>query len=58
MNHRHLFAGVSLFAVLGAAGSVFAADTPTAVTEVIVTGTRVTGVKAEDSAAPVQVRAL
>ncbi len=54
MNHRHLFAGVSLLAVLGATGSAFAADTP-AVTEVIVTGTRVTGVKAEDSAAPVQV---
>jgi iron complex outermembrane receptor protein len=52
-----LFAGVSLLPIL-AAGSVYAAEaastsaTP-AVSEVIVTGTRLTGVKAADSAAPI-----
>jgi iron complex outermembrane receptor protein len=38
-----------------AAFAAGAADATTGVSEVIVTGTRVTGVKAEDSAAPVQV---
>jgi len=56
MKQHHLFGGASLVAVLMAAGGAWAADTPpSAVSEVIVTGTRVTGVKAADSAAPVQV---
>ncbi|HEY2482229.1 MAG TPA: hypothetical protein VGI30_08540, partial [Caulobacteraceae bacterium] len=54
-----LFAGASLLPIMAAAGAVHAAEanaasaTP-AVSEVIVTGTRLTGVKAADSAAPVQ----
>ena len=58
MKQQHLFGGVSLLAVLMAAGvaqaAAAAAEAPVA-SEVIVTGTRVTGLKAEDSAAPVQV---
>ncbi|HEV7383945.1 MAG TPA: TonB-dependent receptor, partial [Phenylobacterium sp.] len=54
-----LFVGASLI-VLGALSSTqafaaAAADTGAGVSEVIVTGTRVTGLKAADSAAPVQV---
>jgi iron complex outermembrane receptor protein len=53
-----LFAGASLLPIMAAAGAVHAAEanaasaTP-AVSEVIVTGTRLTGVKAADSAAPI-----
>ena len=58
MKQHHLFGGVSLLAVLMAAGgaqaAAAAADAAVA-SEVIVTGTRVTGLKAADSAAPVQV---
>jgi len=58
MKQHHLFGGASLLAVLMAAGgaqaAAAAAEAPVA-SEVIVTGTRVTGLKAEDSAAPVQV---
>jgi iron complex outermembrane receptor protein len=56
---KALFAGASLLPILAAAGAVHAAEanaasaTP-AVSEVIVTGTRLTGVKAADSAAPIQ----
>jgi len=60
---KHLLAGASLLPLLAAAGIVHAAapaapaaDTgAAAVSEVIVTGTRQIGVKAADSAAPVQV---
>jgi iron complex outermembrane receptor protein len=56
MKQHHLFGGVSLLAVLMSASGAYAAEAAApAVSEVIVTGTRVTGVKAEDSAAPVQV---
>jgi iron complex outermembrane receptor protein len=56
-------AGASLLALIGCAGSAHAAaaeataanDTGATVSEVIVTGTRQTGVKAVDSAAPIQV---
>ncbi len=56
--------GVSTLAIMSAAQAALAQDTPpsspsssgqNAVSEVIVTGTRQTGVRAEDSAAPVQV---
>jgi iron complex outermembrane recepter protein len=58
---NRLMAGSSLLALLACAGAAQAADaaaTPagdTALSEVIVTGTRQTGVKAVDSAAPIQV---
>ncbi len=58
---KHLYAGASLLALVASAGAVHAAaaaaaaaDTAT-VSEVIVTGTRQTGVKAVDSAAPIVV---
>jgi iron complex outermembrane receptor protein len=65
---KNLLAGASLFALLASAGSLYAAeaaaapDAPTPapanaaneVEELIVTGTRETGVKAADSAAPIQ----
>ncbi|MGZ6020951.1 MAG: TonB-dependent receptor plug domain-containing protein, partial [Phenylobacterium sp.] len=58
MRQHHLFGGVSLLAVLvsagGASAAAAAADT-SSVAEVIVTGTRVTGLKAADSPAPVEV---
>jgi len=53
---KYLYAGASLFVLSALISPVaMAAETPTGVSEVIVTGTRVTGVKAEDSAAPIQV---
>ncbi|WP_309607258.1 TonB-dependent receptor [Phenylobacterium sp.] len=56
---KHLYMGASLIVlsalVAPAAMAAAAADATAGVSEVIVTGTRVTGVKAEDSAAPVQV---
>ena len=54
MKSRYMGAS---FVVLSAllASQAHAADPSAAVSEVIVTGTRVTGVKAEDSAAPIQV---
>jgi iron complex outermembrane receptor protein len=57
---QHLFAGASLIALMVSAGVACAADTANTdagatVSEVIVTGTRQTGVKAIDSAAPIQV---
>ena len=55
---KKLLAGASLLPFLCAGVAAHAADaTPAAneVTEVIVTGTRQVGVKAEDSAAPIQV---
>ncbi|HEY2356788.1 MAG TPA: TonB-dependent receptor, partial [Phenylobacterium sp.] len=58
MKHHHrLFGGVSLFASLVSANLACAAvaDEPSAVSEVIVTGARVTGTRAADSPAPVQV---
>ena len=55
---KHLFAGASVVALMSAAGATYAADAaaPAAATveEVIVTGTRQVGVKAADSAAPIQ----
>ncbi len=59
---KNLMAGTSLFALLASAGSLHAAeaapDAPapaaSSVEEIIVTGTRETGVKAADSAAPIQ----
>src|SRR5436309_12845477 len=58
---NRLLAGTSMLALTAYAGVVHAADaaaattdTGTAVTEVIVTGTRQVGVKAADSAAPIQ----
>jgi iron complex outermembrane receptor protein len=54
MKQHHLLGGASVLAILVSAGAASAADAPAAVSEVIVTGTRVTGVKAADSAAPVQ----
>ena len=50
---KHFLAGASLLPLLAAAGIVHAADTGAA-TDIIVTGTRQTGVKAADSAAPIQ----
>jgi iron complex outermembrane receptor protein len=52
-----LLCGASLLPLLAYAGTVQAApaDVPTSVTEVIVTGTRVAGLRAEDSPAPVEV---
>ena len=57
---KNLYMGASLvvlsaFLSSSAVAAAAAADTTAGVSEVIVTGTRVTGVKAEDSAAPVQV---
>ena len=55
---KSLLAGVSLLPLLCAGGMAHAADAapaPGEVSEVIVTGTRQVGVKAEDSAAPIQV---
>ncbi|MGZ3402524.1 MAG: TonB-dependent receptor plug domain-containing protein [Phenylobacterium sp.] len=53
---KNLYTGASLVVLATLLSSAaMAADAPGAVSEVIVTGTRVTGVKAEDSAAPVQV---
>ena len=55
-------AGASLLALIASAGAAqaaadaaVAADTGATVSEVIVTGTRQTGVRAVDSAAPIQV---
>jgi len=47
--------GVSTLALLACAGSAWAQTPDTSVSEVIVTGTRQTGVKAADSAAPIQI---
>ena len=57
MKQHQLFGGVSLLAILMSAGAAYAAPAPegSAVSEVIVTGTRVTGLRAADSPAPVQV---
>ncbi|WP_394762417.1 TonB-dependent receptor plug domain-containing protein [Phenylobacterium sp.] len=59
MRQHHLLGGVSLFAILISAGAANAAaavaDVSAAVSEVIVTGTRQTGLKAADSAAPIEV---
>src|ERR1700677_248337 len=58
---KHLYAGASLLALVASSGAAYAtdaavaADTGATVSEVIVTGTRQTGVKAVDSAAPIQV---
>ena len=57
---KKLLSGASLLTLLAAAGAVHAADAATAdtaatVSEVIVTGTRQTGVKAVDSAAPIEI---
>jgi iron complex outermembrane receptor protein len=63
---KHLYAGASVLALVISAGAVHAADAAAVaaaadtsadatVSEVIVTGTRQTGVKAVDSAAPIQV---
>ena len=54
---KNLLAGASLLPFLCAGMAAHAADAPAAgeVSEVIVTGTRQVGVKAEDSAAPIQV---
>ncbi len=59
---KTLFSGASLVALLAAAGAVHAADaadasaaTGSTVSELIVTGTRQTGVKAADSAAPIEI---
>jgi iron complex outermembrane receptor protein len=59
---KNLMAGTSLFALLASAGALHAAeaapDAPapsaSSVEEIIVTGTRETGVKAADSSAPIQ----
>ena len=58
LNVRNLFAGASLIAlsVFASSAAVAAeAEASSGVSEVIVTGTRVVGLKAADSAAPVQV---
>jgi iron complex outermembrane recepter protein len=63
ISMKHLYAGASMLALLASAGAAYAADAADAaaasaaptVSEVIVTGTRQTGVKAIDSAAPIQV---
>ena len=58
---NRLMAGASLLALIAASGTARAADAAAAsdtgatVSEVIVTGTRQTGIKAADSAAPIQV---
>ncbi len=57
---KNLYMSASVIALVtliasSASAAEAAADAVTGVSEVIVTGTRVTGVKAEDSAAPVQV---
>jgi len=58
---KHLLAGTSLLALIASTGVAIAADATSnaeagaTVSEVIVTGTRQTGVKAVDSAAPIQV---
>ena len=60
---KKLIERVSAIAIIGAAGSLHAADSPQpggdessdALTEVIVTGTRQTGVRASDSAAPISI---
>jgi iron complex outermembrane receptor protein len=55
---KHLYMGASLVvlsAVMSSAAMAAEAANPAQVSEVIVTGTRVSGVKAEDSAAPVEV---
>jgi iron complex outermembrane receptor protein len=64
LDMKNLMAGTSLFALLASAGALHAAeaaaDAPTpapaasSVEEIIVTGTRETGVKAADSSAPIQ----
>src|SRR5258708_25731375 len=57
MKNTYMGASLIVLSTLLASGTAAAAAAPaagTAVSEVIVTGTRVTGVKAEDSAAPVQ----
>jgi len=46
--------GVSTLALLACAGSAWAQTADSSVSEVIVTGTRQTGIKAADSAAPIQ----
>jgi iron complex outermembrane receptor protein len=59
---KNLMAGTSLFALLASAGVLHAAEAPadapapaaSSVEEIIVTGTRETGVKAADSSAPIQ----
>jgi iron complex outermembrane receptor protein len=58
MKNLHTGASVLVLSALIAPAAFAAApgaDTVAGVSEVIVTGTRVTGVKAEDSAAPIQV---
>ena len=55
---RHLFgraAGLAILAVLSSAGSAAAAEDASTVNEIIVTGTRVAGLRAADSPAPIQV---
>ena len=54
---KRLLAGASLLPIFAAAGIVHAADAPAAAapSEIIVTGTRQTGVKAADSAAPIEI---
>jgi iron complex outermembrane receptor protein len=47
--------GVSTLALLACAGSALAQNSDASVSEVIVTGTRQVGVKAADSAAPIQI---
>jgi len=49
---KHFLAGASMLPLLAMAGAVYAADAPS--NEIIVTGTRQVGVKAADSAAPIQ----
>ncbi|MDB5482738.1 MAG: TonB-dependent receptor, partial [Caulobacteraceae bacterium] len=56
---NRLLAGASLLALIAASGAAHAADAAAAadsgeVSEVIVTGTRQTGIKAADSAAPIE----
>src|SRR5580704_8437649 len=58
MKNLYVGASVAVLSAVMASSAVAAdaaADAATGVSEVIVTGTRVTGVKAEDSAAPVEV---
>jgi iron complex outermembrane receptor protein len=58
MQNLYMGASLIVLATLVSSGAVAAgaaADTPTGVSEVIVTGTRVTGLKAQDSPAPIQV---
>ena len=54
---KHFLAGASLLPLLAMGGIAHAADAPAAgpVGEIIVTGTRQTGVKAADSAAPIEI---